>query len=206
MTIPFAFTDAEVRAYGEGEPLLRDDVLSRTAVTGIVALLDGMDHDGDFHSAKVGQHRQHLPTVRGDRTAWGTAALLPDLHTPFAALQQALNTDAWLGLGSFTVQLAIYDTPGARYASHRDALRGDPARRATAILYLNSNWIPSHGGCLRIHPPSGSRDVEPISGRLVIFRSDHLLHEVLPSFATRRAATAWFRGRASNPLSNLAQD
>jgi len=42
--------------------------------------------------------------------------------------------------------------------------------------------------------PDGPRDIEPVGGRLVVFLSDRVEHEVLPTSATRRAATAWFRG------------
>ena len=81
------------------------------------------------------------------------------------------------------------------------------ARAYTAILYLNDGWQPEHGGCLRLHVndddddddddddggdgDGGSGgdgtsdghhhvDVEPIAGRLVVFDSRDVPHEVLP--------------------------
>ena len=77
---------------------------------------------------------------------------------------------------------------------HRDAFPGGDNRRVTAILYLNPDWQPEHGGQLRLHldPP---RDVEPFSERLVVFLSDRVEHEVLPAFADRWAITAWYYPR-----------
>ena len=59
------------------------------------------------------------------------------------------------------------------------------ARAYTAILYLNDSWHPDHGGCLRLHVDNdgtGHRhvDVEPLAGRLVVFSSKDIPHEVLP--------------------------
>ena len=75
-------------------------------------------------------------------------------------------------------------------------------RVCTAILYLN-NWVPSAGGQLRCFVGAdgtddvGStctnpRDVPPIGGRIVVFKSQELLHAVLPSRKPRKALTVWF--------------
>jgi len=42
--------------------------------------------------------------------------------------------------------LTSYPGAGARYAAHTDTFEGDPARRVTAILYLNPDWRPGDGG------------------------------------------------------------
>ena len=81
----------------------------------------------------------------------------------------------------------------------------------TCIIYLNDCWEEAHGGCLRIisstskelaqhgiengeddiNPESSHVDIAPRGGRLVIFDSRRVLHEVRPSFASRWALTAW---------------
>jgi hypothetical protein len=63
---------------------------------------------------------------------------------------------------------------------------------------LNREW---EGGQLRVHLPSplttvdedpiGYFDIDPLLGRLVIFRSDHVEHEVLPCHKDRSALTFW---------------
>lgn len=102
-------------------------------------------------------------------------------------------------------QLACYG-PGAKgYARHRDAdasdgsggpSQGTADRRVTAIVYLSPAWRPQHGGCLRVWPADPAArplDVEPLPGRLVLFLSGCMDHQVLPVFNDDRVAyTTWF--------------
>jgi SM-20-related protein len=54
---------------------------------------------------------------------------------------------------------------------------------------------------LRLYPDAGADghsepvDVEPILDRLLVFLSERVEHEVLPTRVPRRAVTAWFRPR-----------
>lgn len=95
-------------------------------------------------------------------------------------------------------------------------------RTFTCILYLNDDWKPEDEGYLRLHKPSsngdvavvvdatagssheglseadeggGWKDVEPKGGRLVIFDSRRMLHEVRPSYASRWAISAWLSSK-----------
>ena len=63
----------------------------------------------------------------------------------------------------------------------------------TAILYLNPNWEETHGGCLRVQMEGGKGtiDVAPSAGRMVLFDCRRIAHEVLPSYTSRWAMTAW---------------
>lgn len=74
-------------------------------------------------------------------------------------------------------------------------------REVTAIVYLNTGWgsAQQHGGYLRIHPPHGGppTDVAPVAGRLVLFQSRSVEHEVLPAWRTRWAVSAWLPSRAA---------
>ena len=65
-------------------------------------------------------------------------------------------------------------------------------RRLTAILYCNSDWdLPEDGGALRCFLGAQAnddigvtatcvRDISPQGGRLVLFDSQKILHQVLP--------------------------
>jgi Rps23 Pro-64 3,4-dihydroxylase Tpa1-like proline 4-hydroxylase len=111
---------------------------------------------------------------------------------------------------------ATYNGNGAHYVAHRDnvCVAGDDShgtgdadcanlREVTAILYTSLDWKEPHGGCLRVHKAVSTAsddagddsfvDVAPLAGRLVLFRSKEVLHEVLPSFATRTAVSCWFQ-------------
>ncbi len=84
-------------------------------------------------------------------------------------------------------------------STHTGAL--GPQRIITAIYYITEDdWSPDEdGGCLRIfdkHASSGSHDIVPYADRLVIFRSDLVEHEVLPSLKRNRLAiTVWLYGQ-----------
>ena len=66
------------------------------------------------------------------------------------------------------------------------------ARLLTLLLYLT--WEPREGGHLRVYPPAdpaAPREIEPRPGRLVVFYSQEVEHEVLPSEGERLAVTQW---------------
>jgi SM-20-related protein len=123
---------------------------------------------------------------------------LAKVHARFEALRAELNEAAYLGLDYFEVQIAQYPGAGAGYDRHVDAFPGSANRRVTAILYLNQGWTPEQGGVLRAWMPDGEViEVEPVAGRLVVFMSDKVPHQVMPTFAPRCAVTAWYRHRSA---------
>lgn len=79
-------------------------------------------------------------------------------------------------------------------AAHRDNVCVDSkgevdchnSREVTAILYTSDTWSEDDGGCLRFYRTTNDdetggddyTDVAPKAGRMVIFRSRTVLHEV----------------------------
>jgi len=107
------------------------------------------------------------------------------------------------------MQLAMYAKTGAKYVRHLD---NDPLdennkegtvglrvcdRVITALLYFNHDWKEEDGGYLRLYRPEEGReeevllDIEPLAGRLVLFESERFFHEVLPTYRSRWALSAW---------------
>ena len=180
MADPFPrLTDDEVRAMGEG----------RVVVRSVDIEVDVEAARPHLRAAGVGKDR--AAGVRDDRIAWledvpGFEALRAWFQSGASVLSEALR----MRLDRVETQIALYTAGG--YAPHRDTLAHDPARRITAILYLNPGWEPSWGGELRAYEPDGVRDIAPTAGTLVVFSSAHLRHEVLPVRHERWAATAWY--------------
>eukprot|EP01134_Creolimax_fragrantissima_P007564 CFRG7564T1 len=120
------------------------------------------------------------------------------IHT-FKGIQKDLTTVMNLKHESAEYQLALYPGKGTHYQKHRDALPDDGSeyyqRRITIICYLNTEWQEQDGGHLRVFKPpmtgGGSIDTAPEAGRVIIFLSGAMDHEVMPSFADRLALTAW---------------
>ena len=108
--------------------------------------------------------------------------------------------------------VAVYDgsrDQPAYYKRHFDCKdpKSNP-RRLTAIVYLQDDgWDAERdGGSLRAYLPSraargagggggaAAEDVAPLGGRLCLFRSCEVEHEVLPCTASRMAVTLWVSG------------
>lgn len=192
-------TDAEVEALGREGYFVRPALLgpdrarevARAARERADTLLPAGIRRGAGHTVDA--------RVRGDRIGWVThedVGALGALWRAFEALGGALSRGAYLGLGRFDLQLALYPGEGTFYARHRDAFPGQANRRATAIWYANEGWRPEHGGRLALYPEGGAKvEVDPALDTLVVFLSERLEHEVLPAHAPRLALTAWYYGR-----------
>lgn len=154
---------------------------------------------GEFGAARIGADAelQRREELRGDLTCWlaepmfeAERALLRDLEQ----LRLELNREGFLGLFELELHYAWYP-PGAGYARHIDQPRGRKQRKVSVVLYLNEAWTPAAGGELRFFDPGGTRDIEPVGGRLVCFLSTGREHAVLPTHGGRLSITGWFRQR-----------
>jgi SM-20-related protein len=192
--------DDEIEALGTRGYFLRDGLLGAARARTVHNEALERAQSGTLRPASIrrGADRTLDVETRGDLIAWvlpEQGSALGVLWEHFAALGEALSAGAYLGLGKFDLQLALYPGGGARYARHVDAFPGQSNRRATAIYYANPDWQPAHGGVLRLYPDGGPVDVEPVLDRLLVFLSERVEHEVLPAFAPRLALTAWYYGR-----------
>lgn len=186
-----------VRLLGAGEPVVLDGVLGLDAALAVAAFLGR--RPGELTPAAVGQGAERTidEDVRGDLTRWVARDEDPIL-APYWKLVDRLALElrekAWLGIQDVEVQLAHYPGDLARYVAHHDAFAGGGRRRVSGVYYLNPTWAPGDGGELRVRAPSGEHTIEPLLDRLVLFLSEALEHEVLPTRAPRWAVTAWFLG------------
>jgi SM-20-related protein len=205
VTPHFALMDAEIRALDERGWFLRDAALGRPAAMEVHATIETLAASGLLRPAGLGRGATYRvdAAVRGDAIAWiapdEAAPDLAALRAVFVGLRDALNREAYLGLGRMEIQVARYPGGGAAYGRHRDAFPAVPGarpnRRVTAIYYANPDWGPDDGGALRLHVAERWIDVAPILDRLLVFLSERVEHEVLPARMPRRAVTAWFQAR-----------
>jgi SM-20-related protein len=108
-----------------------------------------------------------------------------------------LNQRCFLGLRSFEGHFAKYPV-GSFYKRHLDQFHAVPHRVVTVILYLNESWTAEDEGALRMYFPleNGTElieDVLPLGGRLVVFLSGEIPHEVLPTKKERISITGWLK-------------
>ncbi|ADO74670.1 2OG-Fe(II) oxygenase [Stigmatella aurantiaca] len=192
--------DEDIEALGTQGFFIRTASLGEQQARAIHAEAQARAATGALRPAGIrrGADRAEDTAVRGDFIEWlspSPGSALGRLWEAFAALGEALSAGAYLGLGRFDVQLAHYPGGGTRYVRHRDAFPGQSNRRLTAIYYANPDWRPAHGGQLRLYPGAGTLEVAPALDTLVVFLSERLEHEVLPTHAPRLALTAWYYGR-----------
>jgi SM-20-related protein len=158
---------------------------------------------GQFKKAAVGKgdQKQVRAEIRSDEVLWMDPSALSPLQAIFwekiAELQQVLNRRCFLGLKSFEGHFARYPI-GSFYKRHLDQFHAVPHRIVTVILYLNESWTEADGGQLRMYFPQedGSESIEdvlPLGGRLVVFLSEEIPHEVLPTLKERISITGWLR-------------
>ena len=154
-----------------------------------------------FSPAKVGQARieQRVPEIRSDMTYWldrQRDAEMNDFFLLVEDIMERLKLELFLSLQGFEFHFALYPS-GGFYKPHVDQFDARSNRMISVIIYLNEDWQPKNGGELRIHKEDMHTDVQPILNRAVIFRSDCVLHEVLPASKPRRSLTGWLLKRPS---------
>lgn len=93
----------------------------------------------------------------------------------------------------FGHKIAISEGDGSNYPKHLDNVAGPPndKRKVTAIYYANQQWDDANGGVIRLYDQLDEplyTDISPQGDRLLVFWSDLLVHEVLPSWKSQEDA------------------
>jgi SM-20-related protein len=171
--------------------------LSAALTRALEAECRALAHAGALSAAEVGRGaaRACRPDVRGDRICWIKArqsAACDAWLAQVRALRLALNRELCAGLGDYEGHFAWF-APSTAYVRHRDRFRNDDSRVMTVIAYLNDRWQPEHGGALRLHRDDyGVHDIAPAGGRVVVFLSADIEHEVLLTTRNRLSIAGWF--------------
>lgn len=103
-----------------------------------------------------------------------------------------LNTTCYTGITDYEFHYTLYEK-GSFYKKHFDQFRSNDSRQYSMIMYLNSNWQKDDGGELCIHHEHILQTISPENGKLVFFKSDELLHEVLTTNVPRMSITGWLK-------------
>ena len=137
-------------------------------------------------------------SVRRDKIAWlqGVSAPQAALFEFFEGIRQGLNQRLFLGLKRFETHYATYHS-GDFYKQHLDSFKGRASRVVSLVLYLNEDWQAAHGGALQVFNRDNGHEVcgtvLPEAGRMALFMSEEIPHEVLPANRTRYSLACWFR-------------
>lgn len=179
-----------------------DQFLSQQEVNEIL-VAGNFQSQSDFKKAGIGnkQSLQIQEAIRGDYIKWLDKHESPEAIRIYLnrlqELVQFLNQALFLSLKDFEVHMTVYPE-GSYYKRHLDQFKKDDHRKLSVILYLNNGWNEEHGGQLRMYLRDQTKDFLPLAGRLVIFRSDEIEHEVLPATRERLSITGWVLDRLAD--------
>ncbi|MFP9113521.1 2OG-Fe(II) oxygenase [Flavobacterium sp. RHBU_3] len=169
---------------------LRADLLSKYEEDSFKKSAIG--HNADEHIADA---------VRGDFILWldetsaGVERIFLDKIADFA---EYLNRTCYMGIRQKEFHYALYPE-GTFYKRHLDNFHNSNSRKLSLICYLNTeNWNEELGGQLAIYipKPDGSEEtisINPVQGRVVVFESQLLEHEVMPVRQPRLSITGWLK-------------
>lgn len=195
-------------ALAEQELVILDQFLSPAEWTAILKAFDHHAKQDDFRPAGIGNTYLYTrdKEVRSDRIMWLSSQPERDALAAFDAkirdLMSRLNALLFLSLRDVEMHLAEYP-PGAFYEKHVDQFKKNGHRILSFACYLNPDWQEGDGGELRVYKGKDYFDYAPLAGRMALFRSDTLAHEVLPAKVQRRSITGWMLNK---PLDYPIQD
>lgn len=151
-----------------------------------------------LEQAKIGKgiQEQKATTIRSDYIFWiNDWSVTPGLSAYAQFLNQLMDffiQNFRLPLKRYESHLACYP-PGSFYKKHYDQHEKSMHRQISTILYL-TDYEDGHGGELMLYPAEDEAlRVTPQKGKMVIYPSRGMLHEVLPSYHERVSMTSWLR-------------
>jgi SM-20-related protein len=139
--------------------------------------------------------------IRGDYIQWIDELKANSVEQSFFeqihSFKTYLNKTCFMGILHQEFHYAVYPK-GTFYKRHIDTFQNDDRRKLSLVCYLNDHsWKPSNGGELVLYP-EGLEEivVHPLPGRVVIFESQILEHEVKKVINDERLSiTGWLKTR-----------
>lgn len=169
-----------------------------------VSLRKKYESDG-FKKSAIGNQANEkiIDAVRGDYILWLDEDAADEAEQRYFAkindFVQYLNRTCYLGITDKEFHYAVYPQ-GTFYKRHLDTFQNDSRRKLSIVCYLNDeDWQPEFGGELTIYINENGSETEksvyPLKGRMVIFESQLLEHEVKPVKKQRLSITGWLKSR-----------
>lgn len=142
-----------------------------------------------------------VDSIRGDFILWLNEQEQEKSESNFFKkvndLSSYLNSTCYMGITESEFHYALYPV-NTFYKRHLDTFQNDSRRKLSLVCYLNDeNWKPEYGGELVIYKNNSGKEVPrviyPLMGKMVIFESQILEHEVKPVKKERLSITGWFK-------------
>ncbi|XLS28993.1 2OG-Fe(II) oxygenase [Flavobacteriaceae bacterium M23B6Z8] len=169
------------------------------------SLLEKYENDA-FKKSAVGSRVNELIAsgIRGDFIKWIDEQEANEAEQLFFhkinSLVNYLNKTCFMGILQKEFHYAVYPK-GTFYKRHLDTFRNDDRRKLSFVCYLNDDsWEKENGGELTLYLPEDKKeralDIYPLPGRVVLFESQLLEHEVKTvKHSKRLSITGWLKTR-----------
>jgi len=189
----------------ENQYCIVDDFFNAEEVRMLRNSLKSKFEEEQFKKAAIGNKTNEVvaKSIRGDFILWLNEAQTGEAESLFFSkinsLVAYLNKTCFLGILTKEFHYALYPE-GTFYQRHLDTFQNDGRRKLSMVCYLNEeNWKPENGGELVIYSEENGTEVSkaiyPMPGRVVIFESQVLEHEVKPVKTARLSITGWLKTR-----------
>ena len=162
--------------------------------------------EDQFKKSAIGNKTNELveKEIRGDFILWLNEAEAGTAENVFFNrvnnLVDYLNRTCFMGILHKEFHYAVYPE-GTFYKRHLDTFQNDGRRKLSVVCYLNDEtWLEENGGELTIYVNENGEekaiDLYPFPGRVVIFESQELEHEVQRvKHSKRLSITGWLKTR-----------
>ena len=169
------------------------------------SLLEKYEQDA-FKKAAIGNrvNESIIKSVRGDDIFWldELKSDIPEklFFEKINDLIRYLNSTCFMGILQKEFHYALYPK-GTFYKRHIDTFQNDDRRKLSVVCYLNDeSWQAENGGELVLYLKQNHQETEkiiyPFPGRVVIFESQIIEHEVRPVLQNQRLSiTGWLKTR-----------
>lgn len=180
-----------------------DTFFSFTEVEALRNILIEKHEEDELKKAAIGNqfNENIIKAIRGDFISWIDESNLQEAEQIFFDrinhFTDYLNRTCFLGIQEHEFHYALYPK-GTFYKRHLDTFQNDDSRKLSIVCYLNDeDWQPEFGGELVLYKEQDIT-IYPLKGRVVIFESQIIEHEVKPVEQKRLSITGWLKTRKLN--------
>ncbi|MDB5198542.1 MAG: proline hydroxylase [Chitinophagaceae bacterium] len=187
-----------INSFIENKIGIADNFLSESLSLHLKENLATLYADSQLKSAGTGQDTtlEHNKLFRSDIIYWLDRKHNNVHENSFFDLMdnfvKHLNETCYTGITGYEFHYTLYEK-GSFYKKHLDQFRNNDSRQYSMIMYLNSEWEENDGGELCIHDEGTFKNISPVNGKSVFFKSNELEHEVLITHKPRMSITGWLK-------------
>ncbi len=169
-------------------------------ITGLRDTIQNLTDLGEMKPSGVGNKIdfQENKNIRGDKINWIKDQSLNPFELIYLNKIEKfilyLNKTCFTSIKTFESHYSNYEKKSF-YKRHLDQFKSEKGRKYSIVLYLNKDWTEADGGLLSLYPKEKKQiNISPLGGRMVLFRSDQMEHEVHASFTrNRRSIAGWLK-------------